>query len=88
MVDVVHDGKVGYEHALSGIYDLMILDVMLPGMSGYEVLARMRAEGQELPVLILSARTELEDKIQGFQSGASNGVYRLCAFPCEEGRNG
>ena len=76
IVDVVHDGKAGYEHALSGIYDLMILDVMLPEMNGYEVLARMRGEGQELPVLILSARTELEDKIQGFQSGADDYVTK------------
>lgn len=76
LVDVVHDGKSGYEHALSGIYDLMILDVMLPQMNGYEVLARMRTEGLELPVLILTAKTELEDKIQGFESGADDYVTK------------
>lgn len=76
IVDVVHDGKTGYEHAMSGIYDLMILDVMLPQMDGYEVLARMRAEGQELPVLILTAKTELEDKITGFESGADDYVTK------------
>ena len=55
IVDVVHDGEAGYENASSGIYDLMILDVMLPKMNGYEVLTRMRTEGQELPVLMLTA---------------------------------
>lgn len=76
IVDVVHDGRSGYEHAISGIYDLMILDVMLPEMNGYEVLSSMRAEGQELPVLILTAKTELEDKIQGFESGADDYVTK------------
>lgn len=76
IVDVAHDGKTGYEHAVSGIYDLMILDVMLPRMNGYEVLARLRAEGQELPVLILTAKTELEDKITGFESGADDYVTK------------
>lgn len=76
LVDMVYDGKAGYEHAASGIYDLMILDVMLPKMNGYEVLARMRAEGLELPVLILTAKTELEDKIQGFSRGADDYVTK------------
>ena len=76
IVDVVHDGKTGYEHAVSGIYDLMILDVMLPQMNGYEVLARLRSEKQELPVLILTAKTELEDKITGFESGADDYVTK------------
>lgn len=76
MVDVVYDGKAGYENAMSGIYDLMILDVMLPKMSGYEVLSHMRAEGQKLPVLVLTAKTELEDKIMGFECGADDYVTK------------
>lgn len=76
MVDVVHDGRTGYENAMSGIYDLMILDVMLPHMNGYEVLTRIRDEGQELPVLMLTAKSELEDKIQGFESGADDYVTK------------
>ena len=76
IVDVIHDGKSGYEHAVSGIYDLMLLDVMLPEMNGYEVLARLRAEGHALPVLMLTARTELEDKIQGFENGADDYVTK------------
>ena len=76
IVDVVHDGEAGYENASSGIYDLMILDVMLPKMNGYEVLTRMRTEGQELPVLMLTAKAELEDKILGFERGADDYVTK------------
>lgn len=75
-VDVVHDGKAGYECAASGIYDLMILDLMLPRMNGYEVLSQLRKERQDLPVLILSAKNELEDKIQGFAAGADDYVTK------------
>lgn len=76
MVDVASDGRKGYESVVSGIYDLVILDLMLPGMSGYEVLEAIRREGQEVPVLILSAKAELEDKILGFQTGADDYVTK------------
>ncbi|MDD6038130.1 MAG: response regulator transcription factor [bacterium] len=76
VVDVVHDGKKGYEYGVSGIYDLMILDVMLPLMNGYEILTQMRKDGQELPVLMLTAKTELEDKILGFERGADDYVTK------------
>lgn len=75
-VDVAHDGKAGYEHAISGIYDIVILDLMLPKMNGYQVLEAVRREGQEVPVLILSAKNELEDKIQGFRAGADDYVTK------------
>ncbi|MGN0415880.1 MAG: response regulator transcription factor [Agathobacter sp.] len=75
-VDIVHDGKSGYEYAVSDIYDLIILDLMLPKMNGYEVLSAIRREGQEVPVLILSAKNELEDKIQGFTVGADDYVTK------------
>lgn len=75
-VDIAYDGKSGYEHAMSGIYDLMILDLMLPKMNGYEVLKTLRGDGQEVPVLILSAKNELEDKIQGFTVGADDYVTK------------
>lgn len=75
-VDVVHDGKSGYEHSISGIYDLIILDVMLPKRNGYEVLETIRREGHEVPVLILTAKTELEDKVQGFEAGADDYVTK------------
>lgn len=75
-VDVVHDGKTGYEYVVSGIYDLVILDIMLPKMSGYDLLKKIREEGQEVPVLVLSAKTELEDKVQLFKVGADDYVTK------------
>lgn len=75
-VDVVNDGREGYENAVSGIYDIVILDLMLPTMNGYEVLATIRREGQEVPVLILTAKTELEDKVEGFTLGADDYVTK------------
>ena len=67
IVDIANDGLQGYENAASGIYDMLILDLMLPKMNGYEVLSSLRKDGNDVPVLILSARTELDDKIQGLQ---------------------
>lgn len=75
-VDTVYNGKDGYEYAVSGIYDIVILDLMLPKMNGYEVLSAIRAEGQEVPVLILSAKAELEEKIEGFRLGADDYVTK------------
>lgn len=66
------DGTMGLYEAESGIYDLLILDLMLPEMNGYEVLAKLREEGIQTPVLILTAKDGLEDKISGFQKGADD----------------
>ena len=71
-VDIANDGQIGYEHASTGIYDMVILDLMLPKMNGYEVLSALRRDGDNVPVLILSAKTELDDKIQGFTTGADD----------------
>lgn len=68
--DVVYDGKSGEEYAESGIYDLMLLDIMMPGMNGYEVARRLRARHSGIPILMLTARSELEDRIRGLDSGA------------------
>lgn len=76
LVDIANDGLQGYEDAASGIYDMVILDLMLPKMNGYEVLSTLRSEGNNIPVLILSARTELDDKIQGFRVGADDYVTK------------
>jgi DNA-binding response OmpR family regulator len=76
MVDVSYDGDVGYEQIMSGIYDLVILDLMLPKKNGYEVLAEIRREGQTVPVIILSAKNELEDKLLGFSAGADDYVTK------------
>ena len=76
IVDIANDGMQGYEDAASGIYDMLILDLMLPKMNGYEVLSTLRREGNDIPVLILSARTELDDKVQGFAVGADDYVTK------------
>lgn len=68
--DVCNDGESGLDNALSSIYDVVILDVMLPKLSGFEVLRRLRAEGNATPVLMLTARSELTDKVQGLDCGA------------------
>lgn len=70
MADVCHDGRSGLDHALSGIYDAVILDVMLPGMDGFEVVRRLRAEGNSTPVLMLTAKTALGDRLHGLDGGA------------------
>lgn len=68
--DVRHDGESGLDEALSGIYDVCILDVMLPKLDGFQVLKRLRAERSGLPVLLLTARSEVSDRVQGLDSGA------------------
>lgn len=69
-VDVCYDGVSGLDNALSDIYDLMLLDVMLPGMDGFSVLEQLRSAGKHLPVLVLTARGELSDRVRGLDQGA------------------
>ena len=71
-VEIENDGTKGLERALHEEFDLFILDLMLPKMNGYEVLSALRRDGQNVPVLILSAKTEIDDKIQGFTTGADD----------------
>lgn len=68
--DVCHDGEEGLDNALSGIYDVIILDVMMPRMDGFTVLRRLREEGNATPVLMLTARSETSDKVEGLDWGA------------------
>ena len=68
--DVCHDGESGLDNALTGIYDVILLDVMLPKLDGFTVLRRLRAEGNATPVLMLTARSEITDKVTGLDSGA------------------
>lgn len=68
--DVCHDGESGLDNALSGIYDVVILDVMLPKMNGFSVLRQLRASGSAVPVLMLTARSELSDRVSGLDQGA------------------
>ena len=73
---VAHSGEEGLELAASARPDLVLLDLMLPHMSGFDVLARLRADGNEVPVLILSARAEELDKVRGFRAGADDYVTK------------
>ena len=69
-VETVFDGETGAEYAKLGIYDLLILDVMMPGMDGFEVARAVRAQRCSTPILMLTARSAIEDRIQGLNSGA------------------
>ena len=68
--DVCHDGETGLDNALSDIYDVIVLDVMLPKMDGFTVLRQLRAEKNTTPVLMLTARSDLSDRVTGLDSGA------------------
>lgn len=71
-VDTVYDGIDGLDNALTGIYDGIILDIMLPRMNGIEILRNIRKEKIQTPVLLLTARSEVEDKINGLDCGADD----------------
>ena len=70
--EATYDGKAGLTCAKSGLYDAIVLDVMLPGMSGYDVVHQMRRENVATPVLMLTARTSTEDKVAGLDAGADD----------------
>ena len=76
VVDVAEDGSQGLEAVASGAPDLVILDLMLPGMNGYQVLRSLRDQGSGVPVLILTARGEEADKVMGFRLGADDYVTK------------
>ncbi|MFC0211408.1 response regulator transcription factor [Paenibacillus chartarius] len=75
-VDIVHDGSSGLDYARSGIYDLLLLDIMLPGMSGLTILQTIRKEGNSTPVILLTARGETTDKVSGLDYGADDYVAK------------
>lgn len=74
VVDVSYDGEEGLYNALTGIYDLILLDVMLPKKDGFEILREIRSEGITSKVIMLTARGELDDKLKGFSEGANDYV--------------
>ncbi len=82
MVDVAHDGQDGLDYALSGIYDAMILDVMLPKKNGFEIAAEMRRQKNQTPILMLTAKDAIPDKVTGLDSGADD--YMTKPFAPEE----
>lgn len=71
-VDLCCDGCSGMEAACSGLYDLMILDVMLPGRSGFDIVRQARKSGIRAPILLLTAKSDLDDKVTGLDSGADD----------------
>ena len=73
-VDISNDGEDGLNNALSGMYDLIILDIMLPKMDGIKILQELRKENKEVKVIMLTSKAELEDRLLGFQSGANDYV--------------
>lgn len=68
--ECVYDGESGADYALLGVYDLLILDVMMPGLDGYEVARKVRRQRCATPILMLTARSGLEDRIEGLNAGA------------------
>jgi DNA-binding response OmpR family regulator len=80
VVDVVHAGAEGLDLATTGVHDAVILDVMLPGMDGMAVARRLREENVHTPVLMLTARDALPDRISGFNAGADDYLTKPFAF--------
>src|SRR5215472_7388600 len=79
-VDVAADGPAGWELAEAYEYDLIILDLMLPGFSGTELLKRIRRKNQQVPILILTARDATEEKVANFEAGADDYLTKPFAF--------
>lgn len=79
-VDVAPDGRQGLEFAMSYQYDLIILDLMLPGIDGNTVLKRVRAVDNKVPVMILTARDAVQDKVSNFEAGADDYLTKPFAF--------
>ena len=80
VVDLARDGVDGRHLAIEGDYDLVVLDVNLPGIDGFGVLAEMRARRADTPVLMLTARDKIEDRVRGLEGGADDYLVKPFAF--------
>lgn len=80
VVDLAQDGLDGLHLALQGEHDLVILDVMLPGMDGWQVLQSLRRRGLHMPVLFLTARDQVEDRVKGLELGADDYLVKPFSF--------
>lgn len=80
IVDLAYDGTEGFDLASSESYDCIILDLMLPGMDGVTICKTLRKEGKHTPILMLTAKGQLSDKIEGFESGADDYLTKPFAF--------
>lgn len=81
-VDAVYDGEAALDYIASGNYDAAILDIMMPGLDGISVLKRVRLSGNNMPILILTAKSEVEDKVLGLDAGAND--YLTKPFAAKE----
>ncbi len=72
MVDVVHDGDSALDYITSGIYDVIVLDVMLPGQDGFTIAKKARAAKIETPIIMLTARNEIQNRVKGLDAGADD----------------
>lgn len=76
IVDINNDGETGLDNALTNIYDLIILDVMLPKVNGFDILKQIKNEGIETKVIMLTAKSMIEDKLYGFEAGANDYITK------------
>ncbi|MCY0877165.1 MAG: response regulator transcription factor [Firmicutes bacterium] len=81
-VDTATDGHTGLALAQDGGYDLLVVDVMLPGMTGYQIVETLRAEGDSTPILLLTAKDAVDDRVQGLDAGADD--YLVKPFAIKE----
>jgi len=79
-VELATDGVDGLHHGLEGDHDLVILDVMLPGMDGWQILKNLRERGRDVPVLFLTARDQVEDRVRGLELGADDYLVKPFSF--------
>ena len=79
-VDVAFDGEDGLQFAATGDYDVIILDLMLPGVQGLDVARKIRSAGDKTPILMLTARTSVEDRVTGLDTGADDYLTKPFAF--------
>lgn len=77
---LVPDGRAGLDEALSGLYDLVILDIGLPGLDGFEVLDQLRSQGSRVPVIVLTARDSVSDTVSALEGGADDYMAKPFRF--------
>src|SRR3990167_6291282 len=80
VTELASNGVDGLHQALTGDFDLLVLDVMLPGLNGWQVMERLRQSGKNLPVLFLTARDQVEDRVKGLELGADDYLVKPFAF--------
>jgi DNA-binding response OmpR family regulator len=79
-VDRAKDGKTGLQYALVNPYDLLIIDLMLPSLSGTELISKVRVKNSEVPIIVLTARDAVDDKVKNFEAGADDYLTKPFAF--------